>query len=129
LAELGGQKEDAPDRGDEPHEEERLRRDRVQAEGNLHGVQQLDDEEDQENPIEQGKHLRGSLAGKSRRAEPQERRDEKRDRACGEKQAEANVDEVLDPGEPAGDESPRPGRLREGRVVLRAGQNATLSCS
>src|SRR5438874_4737100 len=53
LRELGREHQEATHGGDQPDDQERLRHERVLAEGDLHGVEELDDHQDEEDPVEQ----------------------------------------------------------------------------
>ena len=62
MAEFGREHQDAPDRRDDPDEQERFRRNGVLAERHLHGVEQFHHEHDQQNAVEQRDDVAGALA-------------------------------------------------------------------
>src|ERR1700730_5736861 len=105
LAELRGQHQDAADDGDQPDEQERLGHDGVLAKRDLHRVEQLDDQEDQQDAVEQadhrgGKRCRGDVLDQVDGAAHQQRH----------RHPEPDVDDVLDEGEAACDPAARVAR-------------------
>src|SRR5437870_1356738 len=103
--ELGGEHQQAPDRGDQPDDQEGLRHERVLAEGELHGVEELDDHQDQEDPVEQIHGAVGQRGAEQGLHEGDGHGDEQHERDRCQERSQAHVDRVLDPHEALRDQS------------------------
>ncbi len=99
MGELRGHHQDPAGGRDEPHDQERLGHERVRLERHLHGVEQLDDHQDQEGAVEQlDDRLDGRPCEDARPQRPGAGH-QQRSGTVGEKQAQPDVDDVLEAAE------------------------------
>ena len=91
------------------------------AEGDLHGVQELDDHEDQEHAVEQIHDALRRGSGQNAPSQADRDVDEKRGGARGEERSQADVDDVLDARE-----SPRDRQAQ--RLGLAGGRGTRHGC-
>lgn len=121
LGKFGGNDKHATNDRNERNHDERFGNQAVFAERNLHGVEQLDYEENEENLVEEVHKFRGHGVVVDRREKRTEAGDEKRD--CGDRQqdTQTDIDDVFDQREGMSDATAR--RLVE---LIRAGGHGYL---
>ncbi len=103
--EFGRQDQDASNGRNEPDKQKRLRKECVLPKGHLNRVKQLDDEQDQQNPIKQldSNDIRTGPLGRQVMSKLNATVYQKYERTGGEEQSETDVDNILNRGEGTSD--------------------------